>query len=51
VAKAVALWVAAEARAELLLREMSATWLEELTAKPTSIGDRAGRQLTAPALV
>jgi hypothetical protein len=36
VAKAVALWVAAEARTELLLREMNAAWLDALAVKARS---------------
>jgi hypothetical protein len=38
-AKAVALWVAAEARAELLLRELRADWLEAIAAEKADARD------------
>jgi hypothetical protein len=49
VAKAVALWVAAEARTELLLREMTAAWLDPLTAELSPAREPAGRALRVPA--
>jgi hypothetical protein len=48
VAKAVALWVAAEARTELLLREMNAAWLDALTVELSPARDPAGRALAVP---
>jgi hypothetical protein len=45
VAKATALWIAGEARVELVLREMSSDWIDELAA------ERPAREpLAAPAL-
>jgi hypothetical protein len=44
VAKAVALWVADEARTELVLREMHSEWMDEIVADATRLPDtpRAG---------
>jgi hypothetical protein len=46
VAEATALWIAGEARTELLLREMNSDWVEELAADRA----HAERRLPAPAL-
>jgi hypothetical protein len=47
VAKEVAYWVASEARAELLLRELDADWLAAI--EPEAITGRAGDKATSPA--
>jgi hypothetical protein len=55
IAEATALWVAAEARTELVLREMNSEWLDRIFATETQwMADAAAEQMSArpsPALV
>jgi hypothetical protein len=49
VAIATALWIAGEARVELVLREMSSDWLERIVAVPDGPVTPGGRPIAVPA--